>query len=163
MGNPATKSILVAGFVTNGAIVGSFVSAMTIHAISHGNACLFEEPIQLGYFTMAGFAFSTAFQMGLVAEEDVAGQLVDSLPRNGSLGFMEFSQLCDLRRFFPDALMACHAFGCSWNAHELTGILVFVAVFAFQTHGEMGLVAVGNRLLGSLGDLGSLKKSQEQK
>ena len=132
MGNPATSPALIAGFVTNGAIVGRFVSAVAIHTVSHGYACLFEKPIPLRYLTMAGFTLSTAFQMGLVIEEDVARQLIDSLPGNRSLGFVEFRQLCDLWRFFLDALMTGHAFGSCRNAHELTRVFVFMAVFAFQ-------------------------------
>ncbi len=131
MGNPAT-SLLIAGFVTNGAIVRCFVSAMAIHAISHGDACLLKKPISLRHLTMAVLALGAALQMGFVAEEDVSGQLIDSLPGNGSLRFVEFRQLCDLRGFLLDALMTGHAFGCCRNAHELARILVFMAVFAFQ-------------------------------
>ena len=110
---------------------------------------------------MAGFALSTALQMGFVTEENVAWQLIDSLPGNSFLCFMELGQLCDLRRFLLDTLMASHAFGRGRNAHELTWILVFMAVFAFQTHRKMRFMTIGNGLLGSLGDRCCLKKSQK--
>src|SRR5579863_9764590 len=69
-------------FVAIGASQARLVGSVAVHAPAHRDVRLPRQTVTLGYRTMTGMALRAGIQMGLVAEVNVARDLVDPDPWN---------------------------------------------------------------------------------
>src|ERR1700681_673098 len=74
---------------------------------------------------------------------------VNANPRDRLVGCSVLSDLLYGRFVLADGDVALHAFGGVGKSHQLARLRIGVALLAFQTEGQVLLVTVGDRLLGS--------------
>ncbi len=81
-----------------------------------------------------------------MAEPDPIWIAINAHPGNWFFIAMILGQLLDRWSIGSNRLMAGHALGCDGKCHLLTRFGIGVTFLAFQSHGNVRLVTVGNRL-----------------
>ena len=153
--------VLVTGVASGFGVIHLVAAQTAIHgcdAGDFGHGCHFAD------LSVAGLALYARFEMGPMSPGDARKNGVDADPRNGLLGFGVLREFLDGGFVLGDGHMALHTFVDVREGHQFSGLGIDVAIFAFETEGEMLFVAIRNGLLrsgvrtgivryGGLGDL----------
>src|SRR6266540_1531986 len=134
------------GFVTVAAIEAGFIGTVAVHAAAHRDVGLFFDYVALGDGAVAGLALRPRIEMCLVAERNIAGDLVYTHPGHIALFLQVTGQFADVRAIRFHRPVARHALCRGGECHHLAWLRHGMAVTAFQPQRNVLLVAVRNRL-----------------
>jgi len=136
--------------VANGARRAHASCLVAADATRHrGYGSRFRHGVEVAHCPVAGFALHPRLQVLAMGPSDPWQYLVNAHPRNRLFRFGVVRELFDRRPIGDHRRMAVHAGRGGWKRHLLTGRRAGVTELARQSHAEVGLVTVRQRLLGS--------------
>jgi hypothetical protein len=126
-------------------LIGLMTAQATVHRSDAGD---FGYAIHFRNLAVTVLAFGACVEVSAMTPERAGQQLIDAYPRNCLTGFGIFGQLRKIWFRLPDILMARHANAGCGKCHLISGLRIYVTELAFESHGDVLLVAVRQRLFG---------------
>ena len=129
----------MAGLADDRRIVGLVAGDAIGHGSDRGG---FGHGTELSNIAVAHAALHSGLEMRAMAPVHARSELVDADPGNRLARFGEFGERLNGGLIFSYIDMALHAFGGGGEGHHIAGIGVDVAILAFESQGQMSLVAI---------------------